>query len=165
MISRSTPNAFPATLGFLGLYVFTTIVAPSMFSASALAEDSTIPWECSNYSGEAQTRCINALIEDQRNRIGKLEGELQSQQSQIQNLQEQANQQSRAAAPPAQSLAPAPVPYAYVSPPYGYPFGYPYAYAYPPGIGLGFYFGRPYSYGPRYWGPRYYGHWGHGHHR
>src|SRR5215217_5320719 len=100
MISRSTPNAFATALSLLGLYAFTTVLVPSMSTASALAEDSNIPWECSNYSGEAQTRCINGLIEDQRNRIGKLEGELQSQQSQMRNLQDQANQQSNSATPP-----------------------------------------------------------------
>src|SRR5215216_3808951 len=108
MISRSMPNAFPTTSAFISLCALTTAFVTSM-SAPVSAEDSNIPWECSNYRGEAQTRCINGLIEDQQNRIAKLEGELQSQQSQMRNLQDQANQQSKAATPPPPvSSAPAP---------------------------------------------------------
>jgi CubicO group peptidase (beta-lactamase class C family) len=135
----------------------------------AYGADTTIPWECSTYSGDAQTRCLNALIEDQGERLGKLEGQVQSQRSQMGKLQEQVDQ-SRAAAHAQQPLTgspsatPAPGPYAYAYPPYAYPYGY----RYPPGFGLGLNYGGPYFYGPRYWGPGYYGHWGHGghgHHR
>ena len=139
------------------------LTIPWALAPMTMAAVSETPWECSNYSGEAQTRCINGLIDEQRNRIGQLEGQLRSQQSQLNTLQ----QQSQMPAPtptPAPSVA---VPYAYAPPPYGYPYGYAYAYPYPPGIGLGLGFGGPYVYG--YWGPRYYGHWGghwgHGHHR
>ena len=128
---------------------------------SVLASESDVPWECSNYSGDAQTRCINGLLEEQRKRIGHLEGQVQSQQSQLNALQEQAARPPQVPTPPAAPAPPPPVPYAY-SYPYGYPYGYGY---YPPGIGLGLYFGSPYWYGRGYWGPRYYGHWGHGHHR
>jgi hypothetical protein len=137
--------------------------------SGAHGADTTVPWECSNYSGETQTRCLNALIEEQGDRIGKLEGQIQSQQSQMGTLQEQVDRQSRASANTQQPLSssppamPAPIPYAYAYPPYAYPYGY----TYPPGFGLGLNFGGPF-YGSRYWGPGYYGHWGHrghGHHR
>ncbi len=132
--------------------------------SNAQAPDPNVPWECSNYSGDAQTRCINGMIEEQRNRIGQLEGQLQTQQSQLKALQDQAAR-SPQVTPPAAPAPPPPAPYAYG---YGYPYGYPYGYGYgyyPPGIGLGLYFGGPYWYGHRHWGPGYYGHWGHGHHR
>ncbi|MDE3049671.1 MAG: hypothetical protein KGJ48_07190 [Nitrospirota bacterium] len=147
--------------------ILAAVIIGLTFVSGAYGADTTVPWECSNYSGEAQTRCMNALIEEQRDRIGKLEGQIQSQQSQMGTLQDQVDRQSSASAdaqqPPNSSppATQAPGPYAYAYPPYAYPYGY----AYPPGFGLGLYFGSPYFYGPRYWGPRYYGHWGHGHHR
>ena len=49
---------------------------------TVLAQEPGVPWECSNYSGDAPTRCMNGLLEEQRKRIGHLEGQVQSQQSQ-----------------------------------------------------------------------------------
>ncbi len=131
-------------------------------SHGAYAADASVPWECSNYSGEAQVRCMQTFIEAQRDEIGKLEADLQSQRSQIGALQDQLDRHSRATAdlqrqldqPP--RVAPAPSPYVYAYP-YPYP---PYSYAYPPGIGLGLYFGTPGFYGSPYFylGPRYYRH-------
>ncbi|BCA53395.1 conserved exported protein of unknown function [Nitrospira sp. KM1] len=124
---------------------------------------SPVPWECSNYSEEAQTRCLNAFIEHQRERIGKLEGQVQAQQEAMNQLKSQMDRQAATAATmqkqsvsPPYSLAPAVVP-----PPYAY------SYVYPPTIGFGLYLGRPRIYGPPYyyhpyWGPRFYGHWGRG---
>ena len=133
-------------------------------STKAVASDPSVPWECSNYSGDAQTRCIHGMFEEQRNRIGQLEEQLQAQQSQLKALQDQAARPPQVRMPPAAPAPPPPVPYAYG---YGYPYGYGgYGYGYyPPGIGLGFSFGGPYGYSHRFWGPQYYGHWGHGHHR
>jgi len=119
------------------------------------ATEAQVPWECSGYSGEAQARCVQALIEIQREKIAKLEGELQAQQAAVNQLKEQAGH--LAAAPPV-TVTPAP---------YAYP--YPYTYWYPsPGFSL--YLGRPWIYGPPYfyrpypyWGPRFFGHYrGHG---
>src|SRR5436309_8004967 len=120
------------------------------------ATEAQVPWECSGYSGEAQARCVQALIEIQREKIATLEGELQAQQATVNQLKEQASRQ--AAAPPV-TVTPGP---------YAYP--YPYTYWYPP-VGFSLYFGRPFFYGPPYfyrpypyWGPRYFGyhrgHWG-----
>ena len=121
----------------------------------ALATDAQVSWECSGYSGEAQTRCVQTLTELQREKIAKLEGQLQAQQATINQLKEQAGRQ---AVPPPITVAPTP---------YAYP--YPYTYWYPP-VGFSLYFGRPWIYGPPYfyrpyyWGPRYFGyyrgHWG-----
>lgn len=125
----------------------------------ALATDAQVPWECSGYSGEAQTRCVQSLIEIQREKIAKLEGELQAQQATVNQLKEQASRQT--AAPPV-TVTPGP---------YAYP--YPYTYWYPP-VGFSLYLGRPwiYGYGPpyfygpsfsfnygrRFYGPRFYRH-------
>lgn len=125
------------------------------------ARDSAVPWECSNYSYDAQTRCMQALIEAQRDKIGQLEGELQTQRSRLGTLQDEVDRQSRATSDLQRQLldrpavVPAPVPYP------------PFMYAYPPGIGFGLYLGRPhfyaapYLYGGPFWGPRYGRHWRH----
>ena len=107
----------------------------------ARATEAQVPWECSGYSGEAQTRCVQTLIEIQREKIAKLEGELQAQQATVNQLKEQAGRQ--AAAPPV-TVTPGP---------YAYP--YPYTYWYPP-AGFSLYFGRPWIYGPPYfYGPSF----------
>ena len=145
----------------LALFILCILPVIFLLLPKAEASDPSVPWECSNYSGDAQTRCIHGMLEEQRNRIGQLEGQLQTQQSQLKALQDQAARPPQVTTPPAAPASPPPVPYAY-----GYPYGYPYGYGYyPPGIGLGFSFGGPYGYGHRLWGPQYYGHWGHGHHR
>lgn len=130
-----------------------TVIGMGLFALPALAANQQVPWECSNYSEEAQTRCLNAFIEQQREQIGKLEAQLQAQQEMVGQLRGQADRQ---AATTAQLQQVVPVPYAY-----------PYAYAYPP-VGIGLYFGRPWLYGPGFygyygrpfWGPRFYGHRG-----
>ena len=132
----------------------------------ALATDAQVPWECSRYSKEAQARCVQNFIELQREKIAKLEGELQAQQATANQLKEQADRQAAASADMQRQLAAPPVT---VTPgPYAYP--YPYTYWYPP-VGFSLYLGRPWIYGPPYfyrpypyWGPRYFGsyrgHWG-----
>lgn len=130
------------------------------------ATDVQIPWECTGYSGEAQTRCTQTFIELQRKKIAKLEGQLQAQEGIVGQLKEQADRQAAAAADLHRQLADRPstiqpVPYAY---PYAYTYGYP-------TVGFGLYLGRPWIYGPPYFyrpywgGPPYFGfrggHWGH----
>ncbi|SPP65347.1 hypothetical protein [Nitrospira lenta] len=126
----------------------------------ARAESQSVPWECSTYDGEAQTRCLNMFIELQREEIGKLKGQLQAQQGAVEQLKQQSDRQAAATAEMQRQIAapPAIIPAA----PYS-----AYTYAYPPALGLGLYLGRPgfYGYpnyyGPHiYWGPRYYRHWG-----
>lgn len=130
------------------------IMAPML----AHAEAPTVPWECSAYEGAAQSRCLNAFIELQREKIGQLEQELQSQQGTVAELKDRMERQATATADlqrqlmdrPSQLIVPAP---------------YSYAYVYPPTFGFGLYFGRPWVYGfpypyRPYWGPHYYRHWG-----
>jgi uncharacterized coiled-coil protein SlyX len=126
------------------------------------AETLQVPWECSNYSGDAQTRCVNAFLEAQQKKIAELEGKLQAQEGTVSQLKSQLDRQTTASADlqrqlaerPTMSVLPAPYPYPYYS--YGYPLGL--------GLGFGLQFGSsgiyasPY-YRP-YWGPRHYGYWG-----
>ena len=140
-----------------------TLIGIALFFLSAHAANQQVPWECSNYSENAQTRCLNAFIEQQREQIGKLEGQLQAQQDMMGQLRGQADRQAAATAQLQQQLAQPPVTTSVVPVPYAYP----YAYAYPP-VGIGLYFGRPWLYGPGFygyygrpfWGPRFYGHRG-----
>ena len=132
----------------------------TLFPLPALANSQQVPWECSNYSGEAQTRCLNGFIEQQREQINKLEGQLQAQQETVGQLKGQVDQQAAATAALQRQLSQLPTT-AVV------PVPYTYSYVYPP-VGLGIYFGRPWIYGPYYygygrhfWGPRYHGHRGH----
>jgi hypothetical protein len=125
-----------------------------LFSSPVLADEKSGPWECSNYSGDAHTRCLQAFVEIQREKISKLEAELQLQQSKVGQLKDQVDRQSSAAADLQRQLADQPpVTYSYATPGAG-------LYLYPP-VGLGLYFGRPwygppYYYGrPLFWGPRY----------
>ena len=134
-------------------------------SNRATASPQQVPWECSNYTDEAQTRCLNAFIERQQEQIGKLESQLQNQQDMVGQLKGQVERQTAATAQLQQQLAQPPVTTTIVPPPYMYP----YTFAYPP-VGIGLYLGRPwigpgygyYGYYGRPWGPRfyYYGHHG-----
>jgi len=136
----------------------------SGFSAEAAAPN--VPWECSNYTDEAQTRCLNAFIERQQEQIGQLEGRLQAQQEVVGELKGQVDRQAAAQAQLQQHLSQPPVSPTVVPQPYVYPYSYAYP-AYPP-VGIGLYLGRPWGvpgfygyYGP-YWGPRFFHrHYGH----
>jgi hypothetical protein len=130
---------------------------------SAEAATSPVPWECSNYTDEAQTRCLNAFIERQQEQIGQLEGRLEAQQEMVGQLKSQVDRQNATTSQRQEQLSQPPVTAAIVPPPYVYP----YAYAYPP-AGIGLYLGRPWIgpgfygyYGRPYWGPRFfYRHYG-----
>ncbi len=138
-------------------------VACILFPVPSIAEILQIPWECSTYTGDAQTRCVNAYMEAQQKKIAELEGKLQAQEGTVSQLKSQLDRQSTATANlqrqlverPATSIVPLPYPY-------------PYSYGYPLGLGLGFglHFGNSGMYAsPLYrpfWGPRHYGYWGYG---
>lgn len=126
----------------------------------AHAGEGSIPWECTGYEGAAQTRCLQAYIEVQREKIGKLEEELRDQQGALGRLRDQVDRQATTMADLQRSLEERPP---VVAPgPYGYvPFGslpYGYASVVPP-IGFGLYLGPPWPYGPSpfnrpyRWGP------------
>lgn len=130
----------------------------------ALAGESTGPWECSGYNGDAHTRCLQAFIEVQRGKISTLEGELKSQQGSVNQLKEQADRQSAATADLQRQLSE--TSHAAAAAPFQF-------YSYPP-AGVGLYLGSPWYYGssyfyrpyfgprvffgPRYFGPRYFRH-------
>lgn len=119
----------------------------------SFAGNPSVPWECSNYSGDAQTRCLKTFIERQQEQIDKLEGQLQAQQNSVGQLKNQLDRQSAMSADLQRQLSHRPA-ITVVPPP-----------VYPP-VAAGIYLGQPWVYGSYYWygrpfwGPRYYGHWG-----
>jgi uncharacterized coiled-coil protein SlyX len=126
------------------------------------ADPEQVPWECSNYSDEARTRCLNTYIEHQQEHIAKLERQLQAQQNVVGELKGQVDRQTAATAQLQRQLAQPPVVAGVVPPPLFYPYGF----TYPP-VGIGLYLGRPWMapgfygyYRPGFWGPRFYGHRG-----
>jgi hypothetical protein len=113
------------------------------------AGEPQIPWECSHYADEAQTRCLNAFLERQQEQIGQLEDRLRRQQDLVGQLQGQVERQAAATAQLQHQLAQPPSTPTVVPQPYVYP----YFYASPP-LGLGIYLGRPWI------GPGFYGYYG-----
>lgn len=122
------------------------------------AAEPPVPWECSEYSGDAQTRCMHTLWELQQEKIAKLEEQLKMQEGTVNDLKEKMDRQEAAArleAKRAYKQDPRwpPPPYTpQVSPFYGPSYGY--ALAPPIGIYLGspWRYPRYYGYGPGYWG-------------
>ena len=115
----------------------------------ARANDGQVPWECSGYGGEAQTRCIQTFIELQREEIGKLKGQLKAQEGTIEQLKQQMDRQAAATADMQRRLATSPA----IAPTVPYTYS---LYAYPP-VGFGLYFGRPWIYGGPYYSPPFFG--------
>ena len=124
------------------------------------ADTPSVPWECSTYNGEAQTRCLNTLIELQREKIGQLEGQLRAQEGTVNRLKDQVDRQAavthdlqqRLSDQPTVSLAPT-----------FYPFPFS-PQLYSPGLGFGIHFGSPWGYGPLHlhgplWRHPYYRSW------
>ncbi len=162
MARQTTVMAPPQPQHFVPSILIAGAAAAALLLAAGLAyaENQPVPWECSSYEGEAQTRCLNTFIELQREEIGKLKEQLQAQQGTVEQLKQQSDRQSAATADMQRQLAAPPtiVP----SIPYS-----AYTYVYPPAVGLGLYLGRPgfyrysYYYGPHiYRRPRHYRHWG-----
>ncbi|MGQ0666598.1 MAG: hypothetical protein ACT4O4_06155 [Nitrospiraceae bacterium] len=123
------------------------------------AAEAPVPWECSNYLGDARTRCLNTFIEFQRDRIGQLEGELRAQQGAVGRLEEQIARQASVTSELQKQLSDRPAAAMFSTP-------YHYGYVSPPGFGLGLYLGRPWIYGSPYsfhpyWGLRLHRPWGH----
>jgi hypothetical protein len=159
----------------MGLILFWASGSLLAAEPSGSANEPAGPWECSGYSGDAHARCLHALIEVQQNKISKLEGELRSQQSSVNELRDRVERQRAASADLERQLSDR----SYASQSYtAPPAAYPYSYAYPP-VGLGLYLGNPwYGYGfgygssyfyrpyfgprifigPRFFGPRHFGH-------
>ena len=144
--SRKTPGLWPQLL--IGAIGIGTVLA----RLPAQASESQTLWECSSYTGDAHTRCLEAFAESQRDQIATLQGKLQAQQETVNLLKDQLDRQASASADLQRQLAQQPAVVQAVPP----------LYAYPP-VGLGLYLGRPWIYGPLYYyrpyvyGPRYYG--------
>ncbi|MFY4728388.1 hypothetical protein [Nitrospira sp. BLG_2] len=146
-------DRLPRTLVFGGSLAFVFFPFPS------IAETLQVPWECSNYTGDAQTRCVNAFIEAQQKKIADLEGKLQTQQNAVSQLKSQLDRQTTATTDLQRQLAERPT--TNIVP---IPYSYPYSYGYPLGLGFGLQFGSAGNYAsPFYrphWGHRHYGYWG-----
>ena len=150
--SRKTARLWPQLLiGAIGIGMV-------LAGLPAHASESQTPWECSNYTGDAHTRCLAAFVEAQRDQIAALQGKMQAQQETVNHLKDQLDRQTstnadlqrRLAQPPAVVQA---VPPLYTYPPVGLSLylGNPWVY------GPSFFY-RPYVYGPGYYGPRHRGH-------
>ncbi len=146
---------------FSQAFVLTGSLTCVLFPLPSIAETLQVPWECSNYTDDAQTRCVNAFMEAQQKKIAELEGKLQAQEGTVSQLKSQLDRQSTATTDLQRRLIERPT--TNIVP---IPYSYPYSYGYPLGLGLGFglHFGSsgihasPF-YSP-FWGPRHYGYWG-----
>ncbi len=118
----------------------------------AQASESQTLWECSSYTGDAHTRCLEGFAESQRDQIAALQGNLQAQQETVKLLKDQLDRQASASAELQRQLAQPPAIVQSV----------PSLYTYPP-VGLGLYLGSPWIYGsplfyrPYGFGPHFYG--------
>jgi hypothetical protein len=151
-LSRKTAGLWPRLLiGAIG-------VGMVLVWLPAQANDSQTPWECSSYTGDAHTRCVEAFAESQRDQIAALQGKLQAQQETVNLLKGQLDRQTSMSAELQRQLVRPPSVVQVVPPFYAYP-----------SVGLGLYLGSPWIYGsplfyrPHVFGPHYYGlgHWGH----
>src|SRR5688572_26851833 len=96
LLSHMTSSLF----GHSRSAVFTAVIGIVCVCSvgTVLADESSGPWECSGYNGNAHTRCLQAIIEVQQEKLAKLEGEVKSQQGSVNQLREQVDRQSAAAA-------------------------------------------------------------------
>ena len=144
--ARKTPRLWPWILiGAIG-------VGMVLAGLPAHASESQTPWECSSYTGDTHTRCVEAFAEVQRDQIAALQGKIRAQQETVNLLNNQLDRQASANADLQRQLARPPAVVQTVPP----------LYAYPP-VGFGLYLGSPWIYGPPYYYPpffyglRYYG--------
>jgi hypothetical protein len=146
--SRKAPALWPWVLiGAIGLGIV-------LAGLPAHANESQTLWECSNYTGDAHTRCLEAFAQTRQNQIAELQGKVQAQQETINSLKAQADRQASANADLQRQLARPPAVVQAVPPFYTYP---------PVGLGLSLNFGSPGIYGapfyypPFAFGPPFYG--------
>ena len=71
----------------------------------ASATERVVPWECSGFGEEAQSRCIRTFAELQEEKIEQLENELKIQQQAVQQLQQQVTRQASVTATIQQKLS------------------------------------------------------------
>jgi uncharacterized coiled-coil protein SlyX len=144
--SRKTARLWPQLLiGAIGIGIVLAWVP-------AQASESQTLWECSSYTGDAHTRCLEGFAESQRDQIAALQGKLQAQQETVKLLKDQLDRQASASAELQRQLAQPPAVVQAIPPLYAYP-----------SVGLGLYLGSPWIYGspsfyrPYGFGPHYYG--------
>jgi hypothetical protein len=150
--SGNTPELWPQLfIGAIGIAVL-------LAGLPAQASESKTPWECSSYTGNAHTRCVETFAESQRDQIAALQGKLQAQQETVNLLQDQLDRQAstntklqRQLVRPPTVVQMAPPIYTYPSVGLSFSLGSPWIYG-PP------FFDRPYIFGPRYYGPRHRAH-------
>lgn len=147
--SRKTTQLWPP------LFIGAIGIAMALTGLPAHASESPTPWECSNYTGGAHTRCVEAFAESQRNQIAALQEKLHTQQETVTRLQGQLDRQASANADLQRQLARPPavlqsVPSLYTYPPVRFSLylGSPWTYGAP-------FFYSPYVFGPHYYGPRW----------
>ncbi len=135
-----------------------SVLAVMLWFLPANATDQVVPWECTGFTEEAQSRCVRIFADLQQEKIEKLERDLETQRQTVHQLQRQVTQQASVAANLERQLSKKRSRW----------YGRPTFQIYPPlGLSLGFgrhrhfggslFFGRPYYYGPRFFG--------HGHRR
>ena len=148
--ARKTPGLWPwVLLGAIGIGMV-------LAGLPARASEPQAPWECSSYTGDAHTRCVETFAELQRDQVTALQEKVQAQQDSINRLTNQLDRQASTNADLQRQLARPPAvvqtaPLFYASPPvrFGLYLGSPWIY------------GSPYYYPPFFYGLRYYG----SHHR
>jgi hypothetical protein len=154
--SRKTTQVWPP------LFIGAIGIALALTGLPAYASESQTPWECSNYTGDAHTRCVETFAESQRNQIAALQEKLHTQQEMVTRLQGQldrqasanANLQRRLARPPAALQS---VPSFYTYPAVG--LGLSLNFGSPGIYGSPFYY-PPFAFGPPFYGLRYRSYYG-----
>jgi uncharacterized coiled-coil protein SlyX len=124
----------------------------------AQASESQTLWECSSYTGDAHTRCLEGFAKLQRDQIAALQGKLQAQQESVKLLKDQLDRQTSSSAELQRQLAQPPavvqaIPPLYAFPSMGFGFSLGHSWVYGPPL-----FYQPYIYDPHYYGPRHRGH-------
>jgi uncharacterized coiled-coil protein SlyX len=150
--SRKTAGLWPQLLiGTIGIGMV-------LAGLPAQASESQTPWECSSYTGDAHTRCVEAFAESQRDQIAALQGKLQAQQETVNLLKDQLDRQASTSAELQRQLAQPPAVMQPVPPFYAYPpVGFSLYLGRPRIFGLPYYY-PPFFYGLRYYGPHHRGH-------
>ncbi len=155
-------SRYPFTHSVLSRSLSVLCVLGMMFwSVSVSAADQAVPWECTGFTGEAQSRCTRTFTELQQEKIAKLELELEFQKQKNQQFQQQLAQQASSTAKLERKLTRKRSRW----------YNSPSLYIYPP-IGLNFHYGRDRFFGgslfygkSRHYGPRFFGQGHRGRHR
>lgn len=133
-----------------------SVLAVMLCSLPANATDLVVPWECTGFKGEAQSRCVRIYADLQQEKIEKLERDLEIQRQTVHQLQRQVTQQASVTAGLERKLNKKRFRW------YGGP-----SFQFYPSLGLSLglgrhrhfggslFLGRPYYYGPRFFGYGY----------